>query len=102
MLNTIPEEDREYLKNQLQSLSELHKNVIRKAVDKQDELMRKILQQQDFDTQLQSSMHIVKEVEASLSNELEIEADLPIMKEKLSHFEVKCLLTCHIRWTSLS
>jgi len=92
MLNIVPEEDKQYLENQLQSLSELRENVIRNAVAKQEDLMRKILQQQDFDTQLESSIHVLKEVEASLSNELQVEADLPVMKEKLAHLEVICLL----------
>lgn len=95
MLNTlVPEEEREYVKNQLDNLSELQENVIRNAVTKQEELMRKILQQQDFDTQIQSCMHVVKEVESSLATELEIEADLRAMNEKLSHFEVIFLTVC--------
>lgn len=91
LLSALPEGDKEYLKNQLDTLKKLQESVIRSAVDRQEELVHKILQQQDFDTQLQACFHVVNEVEASVCNEFNVEADTGAMKEKLALCEV-CLL----------
>jgi hypothetical protein len=91
----VPEEDRGYLTNQLDTLNKLQESVIRNAVNKQEDLIRKILQQQDFDTQLQSCLHVVNEVEASICNEFCVEADTRAMKEKLALCEV-CIFLLQI------
>lgn len=86
--NALPEGDKEYLKTQLETLNKLQESVIRSAVGRQEELIHKILQQQDFDTQLQTCLHVVNEVETSVCNEFDVEADTGAMKEKLALCQV--------------
>ena len=78
------------MESQLNALEELQANVIRKSLAKQEELIRYIVQQQDFQTQVQSCMHVLEEVETSLGEwELGIASGLGEMKEKLSLCEVR-------------
>ena len=59
------------------------------SLTKQEELIKCIVQQQDFQTQVQSCMHVLEEVETSLGEwELGIASGLDEMKEKLSLCEV--------------
>lgn len=60
-LNKVPDDaDRAFLESQLNSLEELQASVIRKALAKQEELIRCIVKQQDFQTQVQSCMHVLQ------------------------------------------
>lgn len=89
LLDKVPDEDRAFLESQLNALEELQANVIRKSLAKQEELIRYIVQQQDFQTQVQSCMHVLQEVETSLGEwELGVASGLSEMKEKLSLCEV--------------
>ena len=90
LLDKVPGEDRAFLESQLNALEELQANVIRKSLAKQEELIRYIVQQQDFQTQVQSCMHVLQEVETSLGEwELGVASGLIEMKEKLSLCEVR-------------
>ena len=89
LLDKVPDEDRAFLESQLNALEELQASVIRKSLAKQEELIRHIVQQQDFQTQVQSCMHVLQEVETSLGEwELGVASGLSEMKEKLSLCEV--------------
>lgn len=89
LLDKVPNEDRAFLESQLNALEELQASVIRKSLTNQEELIKCIVQQQDFQTQVQSCMHVLEEVETSLGEwELGIASGLDEMKEKLSLCEV--------------
>lgn len=61
LLNKVPDDaDRVFLESQLTALEELQTSVIRKSLAKQEELIRCIVQQQDFQTQVQSCMHVLQ------------------------------------------
>ena len=90
LLGKVPNADRIFLETQLNALEELQANVIGKSLAKQEELIRYIVQQQDFDTQVQSCMHVLREVESSLAEwELGVVSNLTEMKDKLSLCEVR-------------
>ena len=60
-LEKVPDvADRAFLESQLNTLEELQASVVRKSLAKQEELIRCIVQQQDFQTQLQSCMHVLQ------------------------------------------
>lgn len=60
-LEKVPDvADRGFLESQLNTLEELQASVVRKSLAKQEELIRCIVQQQDFQTQLQSCMHVLQ------------------------------------------
>ena len=60
-LEKVPDvADRRFLESQLNTLEELQASVVRKSLAKQEELIRCIVQQQDFQTQLQSCMHVLQ------------------------------------------
>jgi len=61
LVDKVPDsDDRAFLESQLNALEELQANVIRKSLAKQEELIRYIVQQQDFQTQVQSCMHVLE------------------------------------------
>ena len=61
MLEKVPDDnDRVFLESQLNALEDLQASVIRKSLAKQEELIRYIVQQQDFQTQVQSCMHVLQ------------------------------------------